>query len=109
MKRFADVRVLEEEVEGPPEKLLLIETWKDAHPTRIYPEPYEATSKTLKFEMKARKGNWFIPSDIQLHLKVKPLTAAGARPTDPDAAANGAGVHVRFINDIASWIIKPYE
>ena len=74
MKRSADDRVLEEEVEGPPEKLPLIETWKDAYPTRIYPEPYEATSKTLKCEIKARRENWFIPSEIQLYLNVKPLT-----------------------------------
>ena len=87
-------------------KLPLIETWENAYPTRIYPQPYETTSKTLTFEVKARKENWFIPSDVQLHLKVKPMQANGNRPTNPANAANGAGVHIRFINDIASWIIS---
>ena len=106
MKRFADVAVLEEEVEGPPEKLPLVETWAEAYPTKIYPEPYETTSKTLKFEIKARKENWFIPSDIEFHTKLRPRNAAGARATNPTGAGNGAGVHIRFINDYASWLIK---
>ena len=106
MKRFADVEVLEEDVEGPAAKLPLIETWNTAYPTKIYPEPYQAGSRSLTFEVKARKGNWFLPSDVQLHLKVRPRLANGNRPRDPANAANGANQHVRFINDPASWIIK---
>ena len=56
--------------------------------------------------MNARKENWFIPSDFKLRIKVKPVQANGNRPRDPANAANGAGVHIRFKNDIASWIIK---
>ena len=89
MKRFADVAVLEEEIEGPPEKWPLIETWKDAYPTRIYPHSYEALSKTLKFEVKARKENWFVPPDVEFHTNLKPRQANGGRLTDPGAAGNG--------------------
>ena len=97
MKRFASVEALQEGIEGPSAKLPLIETWEEAYPTRIYPEPYNASSKSLTFEIKARKENWFIPSDVELHLKVR---------SDPAGAADGAGVHIRFINDLASWLIK---
>ena len=106
MKRFAQVEVLEEDVEGPSPKLPLIETWDLAYPTKIFPEPYQTTSKKLTFEVKARKDNWFIPSDIQLHMKVRPRLADGNQPHNPANAANGANVHVRFINDIAGMIIK---
>ena len=106
MKRLASVEVLHEDIEGPAAKLPFIETWEEAHPTRIYPEPYNASSKSLTFEIKPRKENWFIPSDVELHLKVRPLQNNDQRPTDPVAAANGVGVHIRFINDLASWLIK---
>ena len=106
MKRFAQVEVLEEDVEGPSPKLPLIETWDVAYPTKIYPEPYQTNSKSLTFEVKARKDNWFIPSDIQLHIKVRPQLANGNQPRDPSNAVDGANTHVRFINDIAAWLIK---
>ena len=102
MKRFASVDILEDEVEGPPAKLPLISTWEEAYPTRIYPEPNENSSKTLAFEIKARKENWFIPSDIELHLKVRPLQNNNNQPTNLANAAYGAGVHIRFINYIGS-------
>ena len=106
MKRFADIEVLEEDVEGPAAKLPLIETWDVAYPTKVYPEPYQMASKSITFEVKARKGNWFLPSDVQLHIKVRPRLANGNRPFNPANAAHGANTHVRFINDVASWIIK---
>ena len=87
MKRFASVEVLQDDIERPAAKLPLIETWKEAYPTRIYPEPYENSSKSLTFEINGRKENWFAPSDIELHLKMRPVQNNNQRPTDPTNAA----------------------
>ena len=109
MKRVAPLEVVKEDFVGT-ETSLLDETWKNAFPVEISPEPTTIDSKELRFQIKAKAGCWYDPSKSKLFITLKVRKADNSRFTDPTAAVPATPTeHCRLINNAAAHIIKKIE
>ena len=109
MKRVATTEIVKEDFNGS-DRSFMDETWKNAFPVEISPEPTTPDSKELRFQIKAKAGCWYDPSKTKLVIALKVRKADNTRFTDPTAATPATPTyHCRLINNAAAHIIKTIE